>query len=249
MEESRKSRDLYFDTLKFLLILLVVIGHTLEKFGRIETDSFSLGMYFTMYTFHMSLFVFISGYFTSNDKQKGWKSIVKIAETFIVFQLIRLCLSGDWSFIDIITPKWTLWYLLSLICWRSIVILLPPPSKISQKHKLLWFLFSIVLCILVGFIPIETEFSFQRTFNFFPFFLAGFFMKGTDSLYKIRKANHWIFAFLFISVSAFIYWYNKPLYGFLLFQNYDLQFQILPQIFLKIMILTISVLMSLAILT
>jgi len=60
-----KLRDARFDTLKGMLILLVVCGHF---FGHSSQGSLSQVMGNFIYSFHMPLFVFISGYFTSSRK-------------------------------------------------------------------------------------------------------------------------------------------------------------------------------------
>ena len=162
------KRDLYFDSMKFVLITFVIIGHTLESFGSIETNRLALTTYFSIYTFHMPLFVFISGYFTSNNRLKTFESIIRILLIFIVFQFIRLLLSGEWSFANIIIPQWTLWYLLSLLFWKFGVLLLP--SQLSKVKTAVVIFFSFLLSFFANFIPLELELSFQRTFNFFPFF-------------------------------------------------------------------------------
>ena len=55
-----KERDTYFDNLKFILILLVVVGHLIEPFN----DEAAMGaIYRFIYSFHMPLFIFAAGYF------------------------------------------------------------------------------------------------------------------------------------------------------------------------------------------
>lgn len=62
MMAMNKIRDSYWDSLKFYLILLVVLGHTLEI---VVTDgSFSRALYNSIYLFHMPLFIFVSGRFS-----------------------------------------------------------------------------------------------------------------------------------------------------------------------------------------
>lgn len=56
MKTLTQSRSPYWDTLKGLLILLVILGHC----GTALSD----GLLSVIYSFHMPLFVFISGYFS-----------------------------------------------------------------------------------------------------------------------------------------------------------------------------------------
>ena len=80
-----KVRDLRFDTLKGLLILSVVLGHFLSHEATHSAPSEAMANF--IYSFHMPLFVFLSGYFT-NGKKAVWGG-VQILETYIVFQLIK----------------------------------------------------------------------------------------------------------------------------------------------------------------
>ena len=57
-----RTRDSYWDCLKFYLIFLVVLGHTLELSNNEGTVN--RAVYNCIYLFHMPLFVFISGRFS-----------------------------------------------------------------------------------------------------------------------------------------------------------------------------------------
>lgn len=240
----KANRDLYFDSIKFALIVLVIIGHTLEEFSNIETNRWSLTTYFSIYTFHMPLFVFISGYFTSSNKAKITNSILRIAETYFVFQCIRLCISDNWSFSNIITPQWTLWYLLSLCFWRMLVLILP--FELSTRSKIYVVLLSVLLSIGMGFIPLETELSFQRTFNFFPFFLAGHLAKNTEMISYIRNQAHSICIIIVVAIILAICLFDKPLYSLLMFQSISIN-GIVGQIAWKTLSLGICIIMSVSI--
>ena len=59
------NRIYAFDTAKFALITLVVVGHFLETFilGEYSATSRFVGVFIWIYSFHMPLFIFISGLF------------------------------------------------------------------------------------------------------------------------------------------------------------------------------------------
>ncbi|CAG1020274.1 hypothetical protein MTYM_00165 [Methylococcales bacterium] len=62
------------DALRGLLILLVVVGHVLQ-FSSPDYDS---NLAFRLiYSFHMPLFIFISGYVSSNDSKTPWLTLKK----------------------------------------------------------------------------------------------------------------------------------------------------------------------------
>lgn len=175
------KRDPFFDNAKFLLIILLVFGHLPL------TDDAGRATIRWVFSFHMPLFVFISGYFTRiTDTNKYWQGVLKFAETYVVFSFIQLLiptlLGKHIGFSALIHPRWTLWYLLSLIWWR--IMLYYIPSSIRNNHKLL-IAASVVLCLAAGWVPLNSQLSFQRTFAFLPFFTMGY-VAGANKL-KIEK--------------------------------------------------------------
>lgn len=166
------KRDSNFDSLKFISIYLVILGHIIELY--IDKSLLLSSLYIFIYMFHMPLFSFISGYFTKNhDKQKLRKSFLKLLETFIVIQLvwevIPHILNHTFELKYLYTPRWVLWYLLSLSFWKIFSFLTVP--NCSKKYLII---LSLIICYIVGFIPsIGFPLSLSRTFVFYPFFLIG----------------------------------------------------------------------------
>mgnify|MGYP002626350123 CR=1 FL=1 len=179
------KRDSYWDTLKFVLIFLVVYGHVLAIDN--EEGSVNRAVFNLIFCFHMPLFVFISGRFSQVNDEKRYKiGILRLAETYIVFQLLhtlRRFIVGKGIFTlshFFVYQEVTMWYLLCLIYWRLIVIL---TFKYSIKRPIFIgavILLSFAVCLISGFIPIEGEFSFQRACSFWPFFLMGYYSKSVD---------------------------------------------------------------------
>jgi fucose 4-O-acetylase-like acetyltransferase len=221
------NRDSFFDNAKILLMLLVVLGHVLEK-GQ---GKLCLSAYEWIYSFHMPLFVFISGCFTkTGNNEKFVHGILKLGETYIVFTLIHVSISlfllGER--VNILVPCWTLWYLLSLIWWRLILYITPLP--IRNNHLLLVVL-SVVLCLVMGWIPIGKTFSFHRTFSFLPFFMLGYVAAQTGIINKIKLPPILAITFMMIVFGGILFFpissksfltqdygynhYNNPLFAFL----------------------------------
>src|SRR4051812_17242655 len=80
------SRDHYFDNAKFILILLVVVGHTIEPL--IGKSPSLKSIYMFLYFFHMPLFIFISGYFSKNLSSGDYakKVISKLLIPYLIFE-------------------------------------------------------------------------------------------------------------------------------------------------------------------
>lgn len=207
-------RDPFWDVVKCVLIFLVVYGHVLtidRPDGSINRAIFNL-----IFLFHMPLFIFISGRFSQmNDRRKYLKGIVRLLETYIVFQFLhiicRLVVNrGSFSIVNaIIYPEMTMWYLQCLIYWRLFVLLVPS-SIINQKLRVL--IGSFVVCIIAGFLPVSREFSIQRALCFSPCFFLGYYSFNIDIKNVVKRVPLIASLATFIMVFIVIYfWVNKDI--------------------------------------
>ncbi len=170
------KRDYSFDNMKVLLITLVVFGHALEEFGT--TGKLGL-IRAVIYSFHMPLFIFISGYFSKSDA-KPKKLLKTTIIPFIIFNTIWMFTQGTAiNKINFFKPIYVFWYLLSLFFWRVTV-------KYFDRVKGIVILafFVGIYCGCIG--EAERFFSISRTVSFFPYFILGYKFKK-ESIEKIRK--------------------------------------------------------------
>lgn len=184
-------RDTKIDTLKFLLIFLVVLGH-------LSYHDYGLGINKLIYSFHMPLFVFLSGYFTKSEQENGVedhrkkhaKWAVRILLIYLCAQaghaLLTLLLGGSLSWKMLIYPQLALWYLLCLVYWRVAVWTL-----FRNTDDRVLFVLSVFLSILSGIVPLNEELSFQRAFAFFPFFIAGFLFRKLGLMRWLDSVPVW----------------------------------------------------------
>lgn len=114
------KRSGYFDALKGILIILVLIGH----FGGDNTGHSAIlwTIETFIYMFHMPVFMFISGYFSKNT-EKAQQSGFDILITYFIFNimwaLVGYIHSTDNSIVTAFyLPAPALWYLLALSVWR-----------------------------------------------------------------------------------------------------------------------------------
>lgn len=131
----KEERVDYFDNLKGLLIFLVVLGHFLEIMLTNSKSTLVKSAYLYIYCFHMPLFVFVSGYLSKKSKDSDM-TIVKLFVVFILFQILQYLLDlafNPQSHLNIIVPKFGLWYFLSLALWKLM-------AKIFEKIKFRWSL-------------------------------------------------------------------------------------------------------------
>ncbi|MFB5265894.1 acyltransferase family protein [Paenibacillus enshidis] len=168
------ARDYYFDNVKFVLIALVVTGHLIEPLG---TEPFLRPLYLFIYAFHIPLFVLISGYFCKNLSSGEYtnKVISRLVVPYVIFEtlysLFDYYVLGEQTLkFSYFTPYWLMWFLFSMILWK---VALPYAVKIRYALPI-----SIMVAILAGYANDAQYYaSVSRTLVFFPFFLAGYYLK------------------------------------------------------------------------
>jgi len=177
-----KTRDLYWDSLKLVLIFCVMYGHIVQPY---RADSqFNMTTFNFIYSFHMPLFVFISGRFSHfSDRDRYKKGILRIIETLVVFHLIRCLmqiLQGGMIHPSMFTtPSYALWYLAALAYWRILVLIVPDRWK---NRPLVMLTVSVCISLIAPFIPgnLGKLFVVERSMNFLPFFVMGYYSTGMD---------------------------------------------------------------------
>jgi fucose 4-O-acetylase-like acetyltransferase len=168
-----KRADTFFLNLRFLLIITVFVSNAIEP---LITQHESLHtLYVWIFTFHMPLFVFVTGYFAKPNLlgSEGRKVLMHIGVQYVIFQTLYSFLQYfvfqtmeiQYSFF---LPYLMLWFLISHICWR---ILLPLFAKF--KHPII---LSIAVAVLIGYGDFSGTFaSISRTFVYLPFFMIGYY--------------------------------------------------------------------------
>ncbi len=169
-----KARIALWDNARFVLIVLVVIGHVIST---VRTDSvLAFDLYVYIYLFHMPAMILLSGLFSrAETSPKAIRSTIQLFATWGLWE-------GIWAVIHLladgkapgerflVSPAWTLWFLVTLATMR---IVLPYIAMLRRP-----LLFSIVVALVSGLSPaVGTEFSASRTLIFLPFFVAGWLIK------------------------------------------------------------------------
>lgn len=195
-----KTRDAYWDNLKGVLILLVVIGHFLERI--IDTDKTAYSIYGTLYSFHMPLFVFVSGFFSKSVEKSRDNAFKSLFVPYVVFNILMNIYynfsSKNFNF-SCIYPEWTLWYFLSIFFMK---LFLPYLIKIRFIIPI-----SVLLSLLIG---MNKDFGYalaiSRTICLLPLFLAGFYFQQEHVRY-IRSQKRLLISFGILTLVALsIFW-------------------------------------------
>lgn len=173
-----RERNFFFDNAKFILIMLVVIGHAMQIIADNPLIAF---VYKFIYLFHMPAFIFIAGYFTKFQKEQKYSSLLIL---YVIFQTFY-CIANVYAAknvgatVEFFEPCWVMWFLVSLITMK---LALPYITKCKFP-----IIISLVIAILAGYEPlIGSYLSLSRTIVFMPFFLLGYYC-NTAHLAKIQN--------------------------------------------------------------
>lgn len=226
-----KKRNLLVDNVRVILICLVVFGHTIEQM-RFD-DRVFIGIYNFIYFFHMPLFVFCSGAFAKCDKKKIVK---KYLIPYVVFQTlygifdVYVMKAEEFHFLE---SYYVLWYILALAVWNFVLPLFKTGE--NKRKQILLLLGSIIVGLLAGYADwIGKAFSLSRILVFFPFFLAGYYIRQekfgsklveAGRIYKEKKWARVICLVLFLVAFAGIYLVSPAINTWALFGYTSYAFQ------------------------
>ena len=175
-----KERIQKWDILKFILMFFVVFGHVSEQYKGMG------GLFFFIYSFHMPLFIFVSGLFSK--KTINEKRYDKMFTYFVLYIFIKvlLCISkfisqGAISF-TVFTENGLPWYAFALFAFCLITAFL---KDLDPKYV---FLFSIILGCFAGYDKSLGSFLvISRIIVFYPFFYAGYTLDANMVAEKLNK--------------------------------------------------------------
>ncbi len=150
MTQEIKHRKIFFDILKGLAIYLVVQGHTIEfcSGSLYAKNNLSVNnLYFIfIYSFHMPLFMMISGYFFTYSIQN--KSTIEILKSRLISLLLPIF---SWNFLIIFIHSIVHYihhtYILHENDSLNIITLIT--NYIYTCVHSLWFLWAILWCSLI----------------------------------------------------------------------------------------------------
>lgn len=178
------NRNTDIDAVKGSLICLVILGHCLEL--NKAYCNISQSIYTWIYSFHMPLFIFISGFLSKKtEMEKFKKSIVFLFEIICFYSIIHFALDKQvpQNIYELLSPAWTLWYLLVLIYYKAIIQIIP-----NKYINLSFLILTILQSLLIGFVHwIGYPLSLSRFFVFLPYFIAGYLLKEKSDLSKIKN--------------------------------------------------------------
>jgi fucose 4-O-acetylase-like acetyltransferase len=179
-----KTRDPFFDNAKFLAIILVVVGHAIEPL-RDTREAHAL--YLFLYTFHMPVFIVITGYFSRNftfTTGKARKLITNLVVPYVIFEtaysVFRWGVGGKPFAISLLSPVWLTWFLMAVFFWRL-------STPVWQQLR--WPIpTAILIALMSGMNDLPSTFEMHRTLGLLPFFVIGLMLRP-EHFEMLRRAS------------------------------------------------------------
>ena len=168
----------YINTLRGALMVLVVLGHFLQIIEWSAPTGLDIGLravIILIYSFHMPLFIALSGYLSTNPDKRREYAFADLFLPYILFQLVFGVLNIPSEVFgevleNIFLPQFGLWYLLALFIWRITL------KDIVKIKGVFWISIALNVCTCF-FSGIGKEMSMQRVLGFGVFFLTGYYLK------------------------------------------------------------------------
>ncbi len=216
--------------LKGFLIILVVAGHAIGKFYPYTFNykiSFKL-----IYSFHMFLFILISGFLISYRNKKIdfiWikKRFSRLMVPYFVWTLIYNFIGHNFTISSYILYciKPSFWYLIILFLCDCFLLLNSYLKKFGLKNDIMYYAFISVVMLIMYYLTINiVEYSeiIKMLAIYIPYYFLGVYLG--ENYYKLKKYEKnnkkYIFIVLYI-MSMFLYTYkdNTKFIEFFAFTN------------------------------
>lgn len=205
-----RERIQKWDILKFVLIFFVVLGHIGDQLKG------TTGLFIFTYSFHMPLFIFVSGLFskrTINEKRYD-----KIFSYFVLYLFIKvlefftgIIFDGTVKF-SLFSENGLPWYAFVLFVFCLITVFL---KNIDPKYV---FAVSLCVALLSGYdSSLNTFLMLSRTMVFYPIFYLGYVL-DPDTVAKTLDKK-WIKIVSVIGIIAYMVIIYFFLYDMNLFRN------------------------------
>lgn len=219
----KSSRSQLIDVAKGIAILLVLIGHSIQyASGKSYCSSgafYSNWLFKFIYSFHMPLFMVISGYlFGFSVERKTTETIIvdrlrTLLLPIFAFALIVFCVKYDseLTVFDQIRrylsfTRYTLWFLWALF-YASVGVLLI--NKLFKDNVLVYLL------VFFGSLCLPDKYFFELYKFMFPCFVFGYFVEKKGWITLMRKHLNPIMIFSLIIFVLMLFFYNTDCYVYM----------------------------------
>ncbi len=180
-----RQRDFWFDNIKGVLMILVVIGHMIASFYSVS--GVMKYIYDFINTMHMGAFLILSGYMSkSRINRKDYISVINknivpyiTAQLFLYFTAVIVpdglkaanSTYFDRSDFSFFMPIFQLWYLMAIIIFVLVTMKIKP-----ARRPVLFFIGAVILTLLCGCVQQINVFKITKVISYYPFYLLGYLL-------------------------------------------------------------------------
>lgn len=194
-----KKRVALCDNIKFFLILSVVVGHLID--WHTAKSGVARSIFLFIYTYHMPLFIFISGLFYSNRNIRS-KCLYYFSVGFALKMVMGIYsfLTGNGFYFRLLSDGGIPWFMFVLAMFTFITYCF------SNANEYFILVASIILACFVGYDASVGDFLYlSRAIVFFPFFYLGVMLDVNKILELKEKQPKVIFvALAVVALVAFV---------------------------------------------
>ncbi|RQP11476.1 MAG: fucose 4-O-acetylase [Microbacteriaceae bacterium] len=212
----------FWDNARFACIVLVVVGHAIQR-QTADSDN-ALSLYLFIYAFHMPAFAIVSGFF-SKAAPPGVRQMRRVLTDIVlpyvimqtIWSLVQWIVEGKNAF-NPSEPHWTLWFLLALAIFRAVL-----PYLALLRWPLLW---AVVASVGVGYLAnVDSTFSLSRAIGILPFFVLGWRLRSWGVVDRWRALpSGAVWGVRFVSLAVLATWLAVVVVNIQPFRAFDLRF-------------------------
>ncbi|MFH8989497.1 acyltransferase family protein [Streptomyces sp. NPDC017940] len=183
------TRDPFFDNAKFLLIVLVALGHSWEQ---IVSGTHALqAVHTVVYAFHMPAFILLCGYFSQRFTARPDQMRRLLEGVLIPYLLFETAYAatnsavrGEPFALTPTEPTYLCWFLVALFLWR-----LSAPLWRAVRHPVA---VAVLVSLAAGTTTMGYDLALPRVLMFLPWFVLGLGLRPQHfALLRTRVARRW----------------------------------------------------------
>ncbi|NLU67383.1 acyltransferase family protein [Streptomyces sp. HNM0574] len=186
---SSAARDPFLDNAKFLLVVVVVIGHSWAPLA--ESTRGLKAAYLFVYAFHMPLFILLCGYFSRGFTGRPEQVRKLVATVLVPYLLFETCYAAlesavrDRPFsLTPAEPTYLCWFLIALFVWR----LTAPVWRAVRLPVVV----AVAISLAAGLAGTAEDLALTRVLMFLPWFVLGLRLRPEHFRpLRARAARRW----------------------------------------------------------
>lgn len=189
----RKQRIAWVDNIKAFLILLVVLGHCIQDAGKSDISV----LYSFIYSFHIPLFMAMSGYVSQRDFTP-WRTVgrraVQLLVPFFAWAVVKSLIVGDLGFVltIVMLPDRGLWFLWALFFMVLIIKCCDVVARRLQINIVVTLVAAMCMLYLLALIMGIRVLGLQFVAWQMPFYCFGRWLNRCNVAERLSVAAMWM---------------------------------------------------------